>query len=339
MSRPLVTVIVPVYNGARYLRESLDSIVSQTYQPLEIIVLDDASTDETPSIIASFGDRVRHVRHPSNLGQFRNINAGLRLATGEFVSIYHADDVYEPSIVERSAEFLESHSDVGAVFSLDVFIDAHGREYGRLALPPEVRGKSVLSFGDVVNALLLRKNRFLRTPGAMARRAVYESVGDYLDTYGIAGDFEMWLRIARRYPLGLLDEHLFRYRHFHGNLSHHYQYLRTSPDTFFALMDKYLSEGAAEVATATSLAAYEGHRAEEVLMNAVNHYIRGDVRSARRLVDSVSARTLLSASTIQGRRLVVFRAMLRALTRVPRLAFVSEIMQRRWNRQRPPVGA
>jgi hypothetical protein len=225
------------------------------------------------------------------------------------------------------------------VFSLDVFIDAHGREYGRLALPPEVHGKGVLSFDDVVNALLLRKNRFLRTPGAMARRTVYESVGNFVDTYGIAGDFEMWLRIARRYPLGLLDEHLFRYRHFHGNLSHHHQYLRTSPDAFFAVMDRYLAEGAREVATAASLAAYEGHRAEETLMNAINLYISGDLRSARPLVDSVSAQTLLNAPTIQGPRLVVLRAMLLALTRVPRLPFVSDIMQRRWNRQRPPVGA
>jgi len=337
MSRPLVTIVVPVYNGARYLRESLASIVGQTYTPLEIIVLDDASTDETPSIIASFADHVRSVRHPRNLGQFPNINAGLALARGELVSVYHADDVYEPTITERSVAFLESHPEVGAVFSLDVFIDAQGREYGRLALPPEMRGRAVLPFPDVVNALLLRKNRFLRTPGAMVRRRVYESVGGFLDTFGIAGDFEMWLRIARHHPLGLLEEHLFRYRHFHGNLSHHHQYLRTSPDAFFAVMDKYLAEGALAVATDASLAAYEGHRAEETLMNAVNLYISGDVRSARRMVDTVRPRTLMAARTIQRSRLLVLRAILGALTRVPRIGFVSQIMHGRWNRRQPPV--
>jgi len=337
MSRPLVTVVVPVYNGARYLRESLDSIVGQTYAPTEIIVLDDASTDETPTIIASFAGRVRHVRHPRNMGQFPNINAGIAMAAGELVSVYHADDVYEPTIVERSAAFLESHPEAGAVFSLDVFIDAQGREYGRLELPPEMRGQRILTFRDVVNAVLLRKNRFLRTPGAMVRRRVYESVGGFLDTFGIAGDFEMWLRIARRYPLGLLDEYLFRYRHFHGNLSHHYQYLRTSPDSFFAVMDRYLAEGARAVATDSALAAYEGHRAEEVLMNAVNLYISGDVGSARRLVDTVSPRTLMAARTIQRPRLVALRAILGVLTRVPRIGVVSDIMHRRWNRRRPPV--
>src|SRR5436309_516341 len=96
----LVSVIVPVYNGARYLRECLDSLLHQTYAEFEIIVADDASTDDTPAIIASYGDRVRSLRQAVNVGIYANANAGIELARGEFVAIYHADDVYDPRIVE-----------------------------------------------------------------------------------------------------------------------------------------------------------------------------------------------------------------------------------------------
>ena len=108
MSRPLVTIVVPVYNGARYLRESLASIVGQTYTPLEIIVLDDASTDETPSIIASFADHVRSVRHPRNLGQFPNINAGLASSNPRYftqvggVVYFQANDGNTSTLTELS---------------------------------------------------------------------------------------------------------------------------------------------------------------------------------------------------------------------------------------------
>src|SRR5215207_5945028 len=106
MSQPLVTIAVPVYNGARHLRESLDSILQQTYARTEVIVLDDASKDETPIITASYGDRIRVVRHEKNLGGFGNMNAGIKLATGDLFAIYHADDVYESTIVEREVEYL-----------------------------------------------------------------------------------------------------------------------------------------------------------------------------------------------------------------------------------------
>ncbi len=143
---PLVSVIVPVYNGARYLRESLDSILRQSYASVEVIVMDDASADETPAIIASYGDRIRSVRQPANLGQFDNVNAGIGLARGELIAVYHADDVYEPHIVRREVEFLEAHPEVGAVFCLDVFVDQENREYGRLELPRDLRGHGVLTY-------------------------------------------------------------------------------------------------------------------------------------------------------------------------------------------------
>src|SRR5262245_40453342 len=96
ISRSLVSIVVPVYNGARYLRESLDSILGQTYPHTEVLVMDDASTDETPQVLASYGDRVRVHRQPWNRGIYGNANDGIALARGEYIAVYHGDDVYDP---------------------------------------------------------------------------------------------------------------------------------------------------------------------------------------------------------------------------------------------------
>jgi glycosyltransferase involved in cell wall biosynthesis len=319
-----------VYNGAGYLRESLDSILAQTYKRLEVIVLDDASTDDTPGIIASYGSRLTCVRHQTNLGQFQNVNSGIARASGEFVAIFHADDVYEPTIIQREVEFLLAHGDVGAVFSLDKFIDAAGREYGRLVLPVEVRGKEVLQYRDVLEVMLLRKNIVLRTPGAMVRRRIYDEVGLFDPSYAIGADFELWLRIARAHAIGLLNEHLFSYRHFHGNLSHHYRHLRTTPDVFFRIMDEHLAGRGRTLVSPRALAAFEGHRAEETLMNAVSHYIAGDMTAVRRTIAPLRSRTILGGITIQRGRMLALLWLLRVLSRVPHIAAIGRAFRRRW---------
>src|SRR6266446_157496 len=138
-SLPLVSIIVPVFNGSEYLRESLDSILAQTYPRIEVLVMNDASTDSTPDIIAGYGDRLRHYSQLHNKRQYQNVNEGLDMVKGKYIAIYHADDVYEPAIVQKEVEFLENHPHVGAIFCHDIFINAEGHEYGRLSIPAELR--------------------------------------------------------------------------------------------------------------------------------------------------------------------------------------------------------
>src|SRR5712692_3658043 len=111
---PLVSIIVPVYNGERYLRESLDSILAQLYPALDVLVLDDASTDATPAIVASYRDaRLKYYRQSQNRGIYGNMNDGIAMVDGEFIAIYHADDIYHPSIVEHEVAFLQSYPAAG----------------------------------------------------------------------------------------------------------------------------------------------------------------------------------------------------------------------------------
>ena len=212
MDNPSVSVVVPVFNGEVFLRESLDSILGQTHAPKEVIVMDDASTDSTPEIVASYGNGVRSVRQPANRGQFGNVNDGLALATGDLVGVFHADDIYLPELLEREVAWLDAHPHAGAVFCSDVFIDELGRELGRLALPPEIAGGRPVAYATVLNALLMYTNAFLRTPTALVRARAYREVGRFrTDLHDNAADLEMWLRIARRYEIGVLEDHLILY--------------------------------------------------------------------------------------------------------------------------------
>lgn len=329
---PLVSIIVPVFNGEKYLRESLDSIVGQTYINTEILVMDDASTDATPEIAANYGDRVKYYRQSQNKRQYQNVNEALTMVRGEYVAVYHADDVYEPEIVEREVEFFERHRDVGAVFCRDVFINSEGREYGRLSLPDEIRERETLDYRTIFNALLTHKNRFFPAPSSMVRASVYRDVGGYRAAeFDISSDLEMWLRIARKYEIGILPEYLFRYRHGHGNWTQRYLHLRTEDEGYFRIMDAYLADGGRELATAESLRAFEAHRAEDRLMLTINHYILKKNKEAKDLLGKVEIGQILGSPAVQRTRLFTLLCVLRILLRIPRISFFADLFYRRWH--------
>lgn len=331
---PLVSIVVPVYNAGAYLRESLDSIVAQRYPHREILVMDDASTDGSTEVIASYGDRVIHHRQPANRGQFANVNAGLELAKGKYIAVYHADDIYAPTLVEREVAYLETHTEAGAVFCLDIFVDAQGREYGRLRLPPELVTDQPLSYTAIINGLLTHKNRFLVGPTSMVRASVYRELGPYRgEEYRIAADLEMWARIAKHHPIGIVREHLHYYRHGHGNLSQNYYHLRTETEIHFKILDQHLANAGRALATPGALAAHEAHRAEDQLMVAINCYIRDDCGKCRQFLRMIHPRRLLGSRQVQRGRLFILYLTLQMLSRLPRLGIVADIFYRRWHRK------
>src|SRR5439155_17136799 len=179
-------------------RESLDSILSQTYPHTEVIVMDDASTDGTADIISSCGDQIRSQRQAQNRGIYGNMNDGIALARGKYIAIYHSDDVYDPRIVEREVEFLELHPEAAAVFCKEVFIDPEGQEFGRVELPVEVRGGGPCDYRLIFNTLLTYKNHIFCCPTCMVRASVYRTLGTYREKeFRNTSDLEMYLRISR----------------------------------------------------------------------------------------------------------------------------------------------
>ncbi len=334
-SLPLVSIIVPVFNGEQYLRESLDSIINQAYTEIEILVMDDASTDGTADIIASYANKVICHRQNQNRGQFENVNDGIAIARGEYIAVYHADDVYHSDIVAREVEFLQQYPEVGAVFCQAIFIDAQGIEFGRLEIPPEVRSGHPLAFPVVFNALLEHKNHLLWCPGAMVRASAYRDVGTYRGKeFQIASDLEMWVRINRKYPIGILEDYLFRYRYGHSNLSQQYFHLRTEPERHFQIMDLYLEDGGRVIAKQDSLAAHEAHREEDKLMLVINHYILCQCQEAKEILHQVKVNRILCSSRVQRFRLLITYLLLQGLVRIPRIPLIANLFYRRWGIKR-----
>lgn len=335
-AQPLVSIVVPTFNGARYLREALDSIAGQTYPRTEILVMDDASSDETEEIVASYGARIAYHRQSQTRGIYANANDGIAIARGELIAIYHADDVYHPEIVEREVEYLRRNPKVGAVFCKDTFVDEDGRAFGRLELPREVSGSEPLDYETVVATLLKYKNRFLRCPSSMVRASVYRSEGTYRpDRFKNTSDLEMWLRIARRHPIGVIDEHLFNYRRGHGSSSERYHAHRVEPERYFEILDLELGDGARALVGEETLAAYEAHRAEDQLKVTVSNYVLGRRHDSREALQAVSTRQLLASDQVQRARLLALAAIMHGLVRLPRIPPAAQMLDRRLFDRRP----
>jgi glycosyltransferase involved in cell wall biosynthesis len=199
MANPLISCIVPVFNGERYLAEALDSILAQTYRPVEIIVVDDGSTDGTRQVVTSYGDRVHYFWQP-NGGPPRARNLGLSLTQGEFVAFLDADDLWRPDKLSlQMARFGERPELELCITHCQVFWIAELRE--EEARFRDHRLSQALP-GYVTQTLL-------------ARRAVFDRVGDF-DTSRRVGDPADWfLRAAEQGAVMELLPEVLVYRRFH----------------------------------------------------------------------------------------------------------------------------
>ena len=200
--------MVPVHNNATYLPMALSGIVAQLAgrEDAEIIVVDDASTDDPAAVVRRFGrGRVRYVANPHSLGAIGTFNRCLELATGELVHLLHGDDAVLPGFYDAMERALADPEMVAAVCRTR-FIDAEGtpgptsRSYRR--------GTGVWT--DAVEAMAV-SNR-IRPPGIVVRRSVYERIGGFREDLPHAADWEMWTRLAASGPIMFVDEVLSCYR-------------------------------------------------------------------------------------------------------------------------------
>lgn len=201
---PRVTVLMSVYNGERFLRESVESILAQTFCDWELLIINDGSTDRSREIILSYHDpRIRLVDNERNLGLTNSLNRGLALATGQLIARQDADDISEPERLAKQVAFLDAHPEVVLLGTQFYRIDAQGQVLGRSHLPC-----------DHIDLLwsLLFFCPFLHTSVMFAKSVVLETVGPYDPAYNGVEDYELWNRIARQWPVANLGEYLVRYR-------------------------------------------------------------------------------------------------------------------------------
>ena len=197
----LVSVIIPVYNCERFLAEAIESALAQTYRPLEIIVVDDGSTDQSADIARSY-EEVRYI-YQSNQGLAVTRNRGLAIAQGEFISFLDSDDLWLPNKLAVQVEHLIEHPDFGLnICRIENFLDPG------VSLPP--------GGGDVP---LMKEQINLGT--MVVRRDVFSQVGDFDPGYSIADDFD-WITRAKDLgvPITILPDVLMQRRIHETNMSH-----------------------------------------------------------------------------------------------------------------------
>jgi glycosyltransferase involved in cell wall biosynthesis len=120
-----------------FLAEAVNSVLAQTYQNTEVILIDNGSTDGTYDVALSFKDRISVTRFPTNIGGYQAMNEAVKMASGDLIAVYHSDDAYDPSIIEKEVTYLQSHPKAGAVFALENFMDYEGTVFGGADLPRE----------------------------------------------------------------------------------------------------------------------------------------------------------------------------------------------------------
>ena len=198
MTGPVVSVLMSVWNGAPQVREAVQSILSQTVADLELIVVDDDSTDATPGILASFRDPRLHVERRARGGLTRALNVALGLARAPLVARLDADDVALPERLERQLAFLRAHPDVGLLGTAAREVDAAGRLVATLR-PPTGDGE--------IRHALIRRNPFVHSSILMSR-AVVERAGGYDEAFPVAQDYDLWMRMSRVTRMANLPEAL-----------------------------------------------------------------------------------------------------------------------------------
>lgn len=210
---PKVSVLLTSYNHAKHLRESIESVLSQTFKDFELHIWDDGSTDNSWEIISSYSDkRIRAVRNKANSFLDCFIDHISRSAFSEYIAIHHSDDIWEPQKLEKQVAFLDANPDVGAVFTKVKLIDEDGSPfkdenhlyYKAFEQPNRTRFEWLNHFFYAGNALC--------HPSILIRRVCYEECGAY--RYGLAQlpDFDMWVRLCLKYEIHVLPEKLIQFR-------------------------------------------------------------------------------------------------------------------------------
>jgi len=208
-----VTIVLPTYNGASYLAQSIESCLAQSHGAFELIVVDDGSREDIGSLVSAYRDsRIRYLRHERNLGLATALNTGFRASTGAYLTWTSDDNFYTERALEEMLRFLQTYPGIDLVYTDQYVIQEHEGGAG----PPQLRRArppTWLAVDNIVSACFLY------------RRKIFEAIGGYDPQAHLVEDYDYWLRAARRFTMQRLFRPLYYYRYHRRALSS--QYSRT----------------------------------------------------------------------------------------------------------------
>lgn len=306
-----VCICVPTYNAAATIRETLDSLLRQTYRNLVIHVVDNASADATLSIVEQIDDpRIVIHRRESTVVAEANFTRCIELASGQYTAIFHSDDVYEEDIVEKQVSYLDAHPGVSAAFTQATLIDEHGVPFGSTGgYPEDTQHDKQITVGQLVTSMLKYHN-FLVCPSVMVRTSVYR---DHIRVWGntefaSASDVDIWIRLAEVAPVAVLAEKLMRYRISSTQFSHRNRTRTKRPD-FFAVMDHHLRRPEIRaLLTPADLRHYVWLQRHDSVARAMNLFGTGQASEAKALLNGLLDWDMIRAAFATRRGFVTLAA-------------------------------
>lgn len=200
---PLVSIVTPSFNMAHFIRETIDSVLSQDYPHIQLIVMDGGSTDETRDILASYGDRIEWVSEKDR-GQSDAVNKGFRRARGEIFTFLNADDVYLPGAVSAAVEAFQAHPEVAVVYGDAWYTDERGTPIRRYPVDPY----DYQRLGSLC---------FICQPASFIRASAWAEVGGLNPDLHLTLDYDLWLRLAEHHPMLKIDRFLAHSRMYRDN--------------------------------------------------------------------------------------------------------------------------
>lgn len=209
---PQVSVIIPAYNAESFIAGTVQSVLGQTFQDFEIIVVDDGSKDGTLAALEPFGNVIRVHRQP-NGGVARARNTGVSLAQGSWVAFLDADDLWLPTKLERQ---LAASSTAPLVYTDRLNIGARGDL-------PELQSLATPLYDGDLFVRLLREGNFITNTSVMMRRELFLQLGGFYTGLNGTEDWDMWIRVAEHHPIALVPEPLVKYRFHEGSISRNYE--------------------------------------------------------------------------------------------------------------------
>lgn len=215
---PKVSVVIPAYNAMTYLPETVESVWRQTFNDFEVLIIDDGSSDQIGEWASLITDPRLKLISQENQGLSGARNTGIAKAQGEYIAFLDADDVWEPTKLEKQVRCLEDNPAVGLAYSWTAYIDEKGKSTGRVMTAD--------AEGDVWRQIIERN--IIDCPSVVVRRCCFETVGVFDRNLRSIEDWDMWIRIASRYPFAVIKEPLVNYRHHASNMSKNWQVMEKS---------------------------------------------------------------------------------------------------------------
>lgn len=212
--KPKVSVILTSYNHGKYLREAIESTLNQTFSDFELLIWDDVSTDDSMEIIQSYDDpRIRVFQNDERRRHECSLNRAIfEEAKADFIAIHHSDDIWMPTKLEKQIQFIEENPQYGAVFTKVIPINENGEFYHEMEEKLDsIFGQPNRNRFEWLNYFFFFNNAVAH-PSALIRKKCFDECGLYNSTYTQISDYDMWIRIALRYEIHIIQEPLIKYR-------------------------------------------------------------------------------------------------------------------------------